>query len=154
MIYMRKILVLIYFIFLCLPVFAWSDKAETESLEFLNKSVYSQVLVFKQSLRKDYTEIIRIINLYKRNPDFIKTQEIYNFGLACKERNQNLLKTYEEDYFKPAYIKYRNIDKSVSYDDWKDSVALSERSLFYDFYTFTESNLIDCEKIVNRSTSH
>lgn len=151
---MKKLIVFICFIVLCLPVFAWNEKAETISLQFLNDSVYSSIPNFKQTLYNDNAEIQRIIKLYKQNPEFIKTKEIYNFGLACKKRNQNLLAVYDNEFFKPAYKEYLKLDNSLSFYDWKDSVALSEISLFYDFYTFTESNLIDCEKIIERATNH
>ena len=145
---------LLCFLFVCLPVNAWNEKAAETSLQYLNDSVYTSVPSFKQSLYSDYAEIQKIITLYKTNPSSIKTKEINNFGLACKNRNQNLLNKYEKDFFKPAYIKYLELDKTLSYEDWKESVAVSETSLFYDFYTFTEANLRDCEKIISRSTSH
>ena len=151
---MKKIITILTFITLCLPSLAWNEKAADLSLQYLNNSVYSKIPVFKQSLYNDYAEIQRIINLYKKSPDLIKTNEINNFALACTTRNQNLLSVYENEFFKPAFSEYRELDKSMSYEDWKNSVAMSEVSLFYDFYTFTEANLRDCEKISVRSTSH
>lgn len=150
---MRILVLLTCFIWLCIPSLAWNEKAADLSLQYLNDSVYSKIPTFKQSLYNDYSEIQRIINLYKQNPDLIKTKDINSFGLACKTRNQTLLSVYENKFFKPAYNKYFQLDKSLTYEDWKHSVALSEGSLFYDFYTFTEANLRDCEKISVRSTS-
>ena len=127
----------------------WAD----ESLTYLNDRVYNNIPRFKQILYNDYSNIMRIINLYKQNPQFIKTKQINDFGLKCQQNSRLLLAVYENEFFKPAYNKYRQMDQSLTYEYWIDSVALSERSLFYDFYELTQANLRDCTKIVERSTN-
>lgn len=151
---MRRLIYILLLLLLSSPCLAWNEKAADDSLQFLNDSVYNKIPTFKQSLYNDYAEIVRIIGLYKQNPNLIKTNQIHEFGLACQRRNQTLLSVYENEYFKPAYKKYAMIDNSIDFEFWKDCVALAEGSLFYDFYTLTEANLQDCTKIVERSTNH
>lgn len=138
---MKNLFLLISFIFICSPVFAWNEKAAEVSLDYLNNSVYPKVHSFNQILYADEAKI----NKYKKSYNYIGK---YLFASSCKQRSENLLKTYENDYFKPAYKKYSEIDKSISYEFWKHSVALSEMSLFYDFYRFTEINLESCDKLL------
>ena len=138
---MKNLFLLISFIFNCSPVFAWNEKAAEVSLDYLNNSVYPKVHSFNQILYADEAKI----NKYKKSYNYIGK---YLFASSCKQRSENLLKTYENDYFKPAYKKYSEIDKSISYEFWKHSVALSEMSLFYDFYRFTEINLESCDKLL------
>ena len=116
--------------------------------------VYSKIPLFKQVLYSDYANITRIISLYKQNPALIKTKPINEFGVACQRRHELLLVVYENEFFKPAYRHYLKSDHSLTYQQWKESIALSESSLFYDFYTLTEANLQDCTKIIERSTNH
>lgn len=151
---MKKIFVLFCLICFSLPAFAWNEKGEQASLDLLNKLVYPQVHTFNQILYADEAKIRPIIQLYKQNPSLIKTPEINEFGKACVARNQNLLDLYEKEYFTPAYNEYLKYDKSLSLEDFINIVAISETSLFYDFYGFTEANLRDCQKIVERSTNH
>ena len=151
---MKNLFLSISFIFICVPVFAWNEKAAEVSLDYLNTSVSPHVSTFKKFLHRDDAEIKRINKLYKQNPKSIKTKEIHDFALACQKRNQTFLNAYENRYFKPAYQKYLEYDKTLSFFDWIHSIATSEISLFYDFYCFTESNLRDCEKIIELSANH
>ena len=149
---MKKLIILTsLLIFICIPVFAWNERAAEISLDYLNSSISPHVSTFMKSLNRDNAEIKRIQNDYKHNPKSIKNKNIYNFVLACKKRNQSFLNVYENRYFKPAYKKYLEIDKSISYEFWKHSVALSEMSLFYGFYRLTEINFEDCQKIYKYS---
>ena len=138
---MKNLFLLISFIFICSPVFAWNEKAAEVSLDYLNNSVYPKVHSFNQILYADEAKI----NKYKKSYNYIGK---YLFASSCKQRSENLLKTYENDYFKPAYKKYLEYDKSLSFYDWIHSIALSEISLFYDFYAFTEENLRSCNKLL------
>ena len=138
---MKNLFLLISFIFICSPVFAWNERAAEVSLDYLNNSVYPKVHSFNQILYADEAKI----NKYKKSYNYIGK---YLFAVSCKQRSEKLLEIYENDYFKPAYKKYSEIDKSISYEFWKHSVALSEMSLFYDFYRFTEINLESCDKLL------
>ena len=149
---MKKIFLLFCFIFLCIPVFAWNEKAAEESLQYLNNLVYPKMTKFKKILESDYTKIKKYNSISKQNVNHINSKKIYNFGLACKKRHQKLLNIYENEYFKPAYKKYSELDNSMSFEDWKYSVALSEMSLFYEFYRSTEVNLEYCDKLKHLNT--
>lgn len=150
---MKRIFVLLCLICFSIPAFAWSDKGEQASLDLLNRLVNPRVHNFNQSLYADEAKIRPIIQFYKQNPNLIKTIEINEFGKACVARNQNLLNLYEKEYFTPAYNEYLKYDKSLTLEEWIYTVGTSEQSLFYDFYGFTEANLRDCQKIVERSTN-
>lgn len=145
---MKKFIVVLSVILLSMPAFALNEKAVDVSLDYLNKSVYSQVHSFNQVLYADEDKIIRIKKAGIQN---LSKKGVNNFASACIQRHQNLLNTYKNDYFLPAYKKYKEIDNTVNFEDWINSVALSETSLFYEFYRFTELNLEDCQKIYNLS---
>ena len=138
---MKSLILLISFVFLLSPALAWDEKAAEVSLEYLNNSVYPKVHYFNQILHADEAKI----NQYKKSNNYIGT---FAFALACKQRSKKLLDIYKKDYFIPAYKKYLEQDKTLNFDDWIHSVALSEISLFYDFYTFTEVNLRSCDKLI------
>lgn len=145
---MKKLITLTcLLISICVPVFAWNEKAADISLNYLNHSVHSKVHSFLKTLYVDEFWIDTIKAKYKKNPRLIKTKEINKLALSCVQRNQQLLNIYKKDYFIPAYNEYKKIDSSISLEDWIHSVALSEVSEFYEFYTFTEINLEDCQKI-------
>lgn len=148
---MKKIAVLVCLLVFASPVFASVEEAQEKSLEFLNRLVYPDVHSFNQVLYVDYDKISKIIQAYKQNPAAIKTDQIHQFGAVCVERTQNMLKSYKNDYFLPAYNEYKKYDSTMDFETWIITTALSEQSLFYDFYTFTESNLNDCQKIYDRS---
>ena len=152
---MRRLIILFILIYsIILPCFAYNDKAANESLSYLNDCVYEKIPQFKRILYNDYEDISRITKLHKQNIQFVKTKAINDFSLACQKRHETLLSIYENEFFKPAYKKYVQSDKSLTYEQWKDSVALSELSLFYDFYTLTENNLQNCQRIFQWSTNH
>ena len=151
---MKKFILFICFIFLCFPVFAYDEKGAQESLNYLNQLVLLKIESFTDVLYADQDKIKDIIIMYKANPRSIKTNDIYKFGVACEQRSKQLLKIYKQDYFKPAYLKYKEFDPKMSFDDWIDSVGISEASKFYDFYGLTEANLRDCKLITERATSH
>lgn len=149
---MKKNFIVLFLLFVtAIPAFSYNEEAEQKSIEYLNRLVYPYVNSYKQTLYVDYDRIGKIIQAYKQNPDSIKTSEINQFGAACVERTQNMLDLYKKDYFVPAYNEYKKYDTSMDLDEWINTTALSETSLFYDFYTFTESNLRDCQKIYERS---
>lgn len=142
---MKRLLLLICFISLCLPTLAWSDLGATESVKYLNKLVAPSIDSFMQTLLSDEARIEQI----KRNLN-IEPAEINKFAVACTNRNISLLNTYKTRYFKPAYNKYLEYDKTMSFEDFSESIAISEISSFYDFYGFTEANLRACEALTNR----
>lgn len=148
---MKKFIVVLSVILLSMPAFAINSEGEEHSLNYLNQAVHSKIHSFMQSLYVDEFFIDKIKAEYKKNPNSIKLKEVNDFCRLCIQRNQNLLNSYREDYFTPAYNEYKKYDKSISFQNWIDSVALSERSEFYEFYRFTESNLEDCQKIYNLS---
>ena len=151
---MKKAIILLIVFFFTLPSYAWSEKAYQKSLSYLNQSVKPNVKSIKQSVKSDSSKIVEIVKLYKLNPELIKTKEINEFGYSCKQRNEILTKSYNDNYFKPAYKEYLKYDKSMNFDEWVNTTALCEISEFYDFYTLTERNIEDCQKIIERSTSH
>lgn len=150
---MKRIFVLWLLFVFSLPALAWNETAARKSLDYLNASVESKVPEFMEILDNDLAQINAIITLYKKNPEAIKTKKINDFGKACVSRSQQLLKTYD-NYFLAAYKVYTNFDRSLTYDEWVNSVGISEISKFYEFYGLTEANLEDCQKIVERSTNH
>lgn len=149
--FMKKLLVLFCLIIFSLPVFAWDDKAEIESIKFLNDSIHSRTQSIMKTLSKDEVKIDRIKSMYKKDKNSIKTKEINNFCLACIQRNQNLLNSYHNDYFLPAYQIYKKTDAQTDFETWINSAAISEISEFYQFYRFTEINLEDCQRFYNLS---
>lgn len=148
---MKKILLLFCLICFCLPALALNDEGEEISLDFLNQSVHSKTHQIMQTLYVDDSNLDKIKTAYKSNPNSIKLKGVNDFCVACIQRNQNLLNSYHNDYFLPAYNEYKKYDKSITLQQWIDSIGLSERSAFYDFYTFTESNLEACQKYYNLS---
>lgn len=142
---MKRLLISVCFIFLCLPALAWNELAAFESIEYLNNLVAPNVASYMQTLNSDYVKIQQI----KKNKN-LKQTEINKFANACVNRNKGLLKLYRTRYFKPAYNKYIEIDKSMSFENFIDSVAISEISTFYQFYGFTEANLRACEALTSR----
>lgn len=151
---MKKFIVVLFVLFLATPAFAWSELAYEKSLKYLNQLVKPDVSKIQQSVQKDSSKIVKIIELYKQNSMLIRTQEINKFGYSCKQRNEELLKAYHNNYFRPAYNEYLKYDKSMDFFEWVHTTALSELSEFYEFYTLTERNIEDCQKIIERSTSH
>lgn len=148
---MRRFLILFLLIFFCLPVLAWNDTGAEASLKFLNHSVKSEVRVFKNTTNKDFLRIKAIKTNYKNNPSSIKNISVNHFASACIQRNENLITTYQNKYFVPAYEIYKKYDSAVSLWDWVHSVGLSEVSEFYDFYRLTEMNLENCQRILKLS---
>lgn len=104
-----------------------------------------------KSIHSDEVRIDEIKANYKVNPNSIKNKKVNAFTFACIQRNQNLLNTYNNEYFKPAYNEYKKYDTSETFQDWIYSVGLSEISKFYEFYRITELNLEDCQKFYTLS---
>lgn len=148
---MKKIIIILLMLLFAMPVFAWNEKAATESINYLNDLVYSDVHSIMKGLYVDEAQLDNIKALYKNNPQAIKTTEINNFCASCIQRNQNLLNTYKTKYFIPAYNVYKKSDNKTDFETWMYSAALSEVSEFYQFYRFTEVNLEDCQKFYNLS---
>ena len=149
---MKKLIIFANLFFLIYSqAFAFNENAADISLDFLNHSVHSKVHSFMKMLYVDENWINLIKTKYKQNPQFIKTKEINKLALSCIQRNKKMLKMYKNDYFIPAYQKYKKLDTSLSLQDWIYSVGLSENSEFYEFYRFTESNLEDCQKLYKYS---
>lgn len=148
---MKKVIATLLISLLSIPAFALNPEGEEHSLDYLNQTVHSKIHSFMQSLYVDEFSIDKIKSKYEKDPESIKLKEINKFCSLCIQRNKNLLNTYRKDYFKPAYKEYRKYDKRLSFQNWIDSVALSERSEFYEFYRFTEINMEDCQKFYNLS---
>lgn len=147
---MKKLLILLSILLTISASFANRIDADEASLDYLNQAIHSKYHYFVKAITIDDSVISEIKNLNKTNPFALKYFDTKTFSLACKERNQSFLISYEKDYFQPAYNEYKRLGGTMDFDDWKDSIALSERSEFYDFYRATEINLEDCTRLYER----
>ena len=148
---MKKVIIVFLMLFFTLPAFAWNEEAEEISLEYLNQSIHSKIHNIMQTLYVDEFYIDKIKAAYKNDANSIKIKAVNDFCYACIQRSQNLLNMYRNDHFLPAYNEYKKYDKTITFQTWINSIGLSERSEFYEFYRFTEINLEDCQKFYNLS---
>lgn len=147
---MKRIFVLWLLFVFSLPALAWNETAARKSLDYLNTSIEPKLSEINNTLDDDFGHINAIKTLYKKNPEAIKTKEINSFTMGCIARSQKLLNMYN-NHFLAAYKVYTNFDRSLTYDEWVDSVGICEISKFYEFHRATELNLEDCQKFYNLS---